>query len=566
MFTSCEGPSLLQGIAHYQPGSHPPIDTGSPKSLAWAKARIDECIASHPCSSFLSPTRSLPSRLIDIGENPETGVVLRSTRDLSSEIQYTTLSHCWGERKPKCMTTSKNYDSQCRQIPWADIPRTFREAIKFTQGLNIRYIWIDSVCIIQPEDDKDQVDWQHESVRMSDYYYNAYVTLAAAGSVDCEGGLFSKRSDRKTHLFNATIGGKYCQCFAFRKCEDIRYIPGLRPFTELHTDRWPLATRGWAYQERLVSGRILYFTRDQLIFDCFRDIELEESSYYSCPQPEPRLKQSYWELLNNTAGVNDWKLIIEDYSALRLTKPGDRLPAMAAIAQQVMSRQGPEGKMGNVYLCGLLSGVLHTDLLWEPYPDGVIRKQDFQCLAPSWSWASYPGKVDRFEYARVYGESQIDFVEDSLEFTASGRFGACTGGYITIKAPVIDCVWKVRLCSLGYLERDQILLLDPHSSSEKRAIFLDPDYSGGYQEMKGLNHGDEVEVRVIQICQGSPNRHGRGTGALVLYQSTKTKLYRRLGLARKNVGRVKLPQYTYQTEYDLNCQFAKAERRTIKMA
>lgn len=406
---------------------------------------------------------------------------------------------------------------------------------------------------------------------MSNYYYNAHVTLAAAFSVDCEGGLFSKRPERKKHLFNATIGGKYCQFFAFRKSEDIKCFADYETFTELRSDRWPLSTRGWAYQERLVSCRVLYFTRDQLIFDCFRDIQLEESSYYPCPQPRPRLKQSYWQLLNNNAGIDDWKLIVENYSALRLTKPGDRLPAMAAIAQQLLSRQGPKGGLGNVYLCGLLSGALHLELLWKPDFGVVEHEQDFQCLAPSWSWASYPGEVHYSQDTKSpysHYKSAIELVGDSLEFTASGRFGACTGGYITIKAPVIDCIWKVRLDGKDYLNFTQILLLDPHSSPEKRAMILEPDYRAGYQDLEGLDDGDEVEVIVILVCQGRSDLLGQRIWVLVLYQSTKTKLYRRLGLADRHFQyheRI-FPSYRFQTEDDLICQFAKAERRTIKMA
>lgn len=394
---------------------------------------------------------------------------------------------------------------------------------------------------------------------MSDYYYNAHVTLAAAFSVDCEGGLFSKQPRRECYLFKAIIRRKYCRFFAIRKSRDIGYYSDNKASVRIH--QWPLATRGWAYQERLVSRRVLYFTRDQLIFDCFRGLALEEAPYYPGLHLLDDLKQSYWKLLNNTATFYDWKIIIQVYSMLHLTKPGDRLPAIAAIAQQVLSRQGPEGKLGNVYLCGLMAGALHTELLWFPGPMMTGSKQDFQRLAPSWSWASYPGRV--FYEGRDSDKSQIELVKDSLEFTASGRFGACTGGYITLKASVIDCVWKVRwdkhFPHKGRLSRGQILLLDAHPSPEQRATLLMPDYAGGYQELEGLKDGDEVKVKVIQVCSDP-------LGALVLYQSMKTNLYRRLGVQREFIpGLARSSPYKMQTKDDLAHQFSKAQRQILSM-
>ncbi|ROW14314.1 hypothetical protein VPNG_03961 [Cytospora leucostoma] len=457
------------------------------------------------------------------------GVVLRSTRGFSSDTKYIALSHCWGNTKPRCMTTSKNYDRQCQKIPWADIPKTFREAMQYTQRLGVRYIWIDSVCIIQPGDDQYYDDWLVEAVRMSDYYYNAYVTLAAASSADCHGGLFSKQPDRKHCLFRATIGGKHCQFFAARTSEDVHYR---NAYAEIQAHRWPLGTRGWVYQERLVSCRVLYFTTYQLIFDCFRGLASEEWSCYSHPEPEMSLKRLYWELLHDTTALLAWQKLIEDYSALRLTNLGDRLPAMAAIAQQVLSRQGPGGTLGSTYLCGLRASSLHSGLLWLVGDHEPQLRQDSRCLAPSWSWASYPKKVrHHWNSGEESYKSQIELVGDSLEFTASGRFGSCTGGYITIRAPVIDCVWEVGLDSHGSLDATDLLLDPDPSSPERRIIRFPPDYPAGFQELEGLKHLDEVKVKVIQVCSDP-------LGVLFLYQSPKTKLYRRLGAVVYSDGQI----------------------------
>ncbi len=57
-----------------------------------------------------------------------------------------------------------------------DLPPTFRDAVTVVRKLGLRYLWIDSLCIIQ----KDLEDWQIESARMSSIFRNAYLVLGAA--------------------------------------------------------------------------------------------------------------------------------------------------------------------------------------------------------------------------------------------------------------------------------------------------------------------------------------------------------------------------------------------------
>jgi hypothetical protein len=77
-----------------------------------------------------------------------------------------------------------------------DMPATLCEAVQATRDLGIRYLWIDALCILQPRykgNPEAETDWQWESARMSDVYGGAYLTFVAAGSSDCNGGLFQGR-------------------------------------------------------------------------------------------------------------------------------------------------------------------------------------------------------------------------------------------------------------------------------------------------------------------------------------------------------------------------------------
>lgn len=69
------------------------------------------------------------------------------------------------------------------------LPRTFEDAIAFARKLRIRYLWIDSLCIIQG----DTEDWQMECSIMDKVYQNSFCNLAATVSIDSHGGLFFNR-------------------------------------------------------------------------------------------------------------------------------------------------------------------------------------------------------------------------------------------------------------------------------------------------------------------------------------------------------------------------------------
>ena len=70
-------------------------------------------------------------------------------------------------------------------IDYTRLPRRFQDAIAISRRLGVRYLWIDSLCILQ----NCPNDWRRESAKTQHVYSNAYVTLAADGSRDSSGGL-----------------------------------------------------------------------------------------------------------------------------------------------------------------------------------------------------------------------------------------------------------------------------------------------------------------------------------------------------------------------------------------
>ena len=76
---------------------------------------------------------------------------------------YATLSHCWGKTQI-ITTTTATLESRKKGIGYNQLSKTFQDAVVITHELGLRYIWIDSLCILQD----DLSDWETESKNMAE--------------------------------------------------------------------------------------------------------------------------------------------------------------------------------------------------------------------------------------------------------------------------------------------------------------------------------------------------------------------------------------------------------------
>lgn len=118
--------------------------------------------------------------------------------------KYVALSHCWGPSQPFILTTASETAFR-NGIPFQALPRTFQDAVTITRLLCLRYLWIDSLCILQ--DDKD--DWERESANMADVYRNAYLTIAASNAASHAEGFLQPRAPSSAVCgFDGSDGGR----------------------------------------------------------------------------------------------------------------------------------------------------------------------------------------------------------------------------------------------------------------------------------------------------------------------------------------------------------------------
>jgi hypothetical protein len=104
------------------------------------KSRLRECRELH--EECKTTNTIMPTRLIEITRTSDFSVRLVNSNDLEAgQIQYTALSHCWGTfDEGPTKTTVRNFKARADQIPWNNLPQTFRDAIKVTNALDMRYI------------------------------------------------------------------------------------------------------------------------------------------------------------------------------------------------------------------------------------------------------------------------------------------------------------------------------------------------------------------------------------------------------------------------------------------
>ncbi|KAH9238380.1 hypothetical protein K456DRAFT_1800334, partial [Colletotrichum gloeosporioides 23] len=264
---------------------------------------------------------------------------------------YITLSHCWG--KSTIMTTKKATINQRRQCAFLkDLSQTFRDTVVTSRALGVRYLWIDSLYIIQDS----KYDWKFEVQRMCQYYTNSLMTISEVSSA-----------------------GEKMKGFAYAL-----YFPGpARDIWGYHKP--PLWTRAWVVQERVLSPRLLLFSSTQMSWQCQEEIASETSQKQRAQSTSEKSEDLYASPTASHRLYHDWYEIVREYTHCKLTMPSDIFHAVAGIAQALQYALKDE------YVSGLWKGDIHRGLVWV-VSEGVQSETALKSYrAPSWSWCSLPG-------------------------------------------------------------------------------------------------------------------------------------------------------------------------------
>lgn len=135
-----------------------------------------------------------------------------------------------------------------------------------------------------------------------------------------------------------------------------------------------------------------------------------------------------------------WTRLVSMYSALELTNPHDKLPAIGAVAEEVSRFKQPKDR----YLAGLWSNTLAYDLLW--YSCASVATNRSSQTAPTWSWASIQSPIRWYRRWSSSWEFQIKVsVQDAAcEYKDGNPYGVVGRGQISLCGRLVPCILRRR--------------------------------------------------------------------------------------------------------------------------
>ncbi|KAH7321866.1 heterokaryon incompatibility protein-domain-containing protein [Rhexocercosporidium sp. MPI-PUGE-AT-0058] len=382
-----------------------------PSNFALISTWLDVCTKQHDdCTMNLVSDLTLPARLIDVRpEEPGVDVKLVVTANQNQQLRtgYAVLSHCWGPNAGGMLkATTGNLEQLQRSINWDSLSKTFQDAINITRkltirGKGIRYLWIDSLCILQD----DPKDFEREGTAMHKTYSMATCTIAASSSSDGQGGCLIPRGDGRPEPL------KPCQLST--SGQKVTIHPWSEEWSNFH--RGSLSTRGWCFQERELSRRILHFTKHRIFWECRTAIASEDHpsminlQYLHASQrphgtdPDRLLVlmelgvRSFMPLANTRPlATKLWCRAVQEYTRRNLTYRKDRLPALYGIAK-IIGAVIRDDYVAGIWLCDFARGASWLRDMSIPNPNAVAGGQwpvaRADPLLPTWSWAAIDGPV-----------------------------------------------------------------------------------------------------------------------------------------------------------------------------
>jgi hypothetical protein len=341
----------------------------------------------------------LPARVLDLSDDKVHLHVSNGER-----AEYICLSHSRGNQNSNiCETTKENLNERLTDISWTELPRGYQDAIEVCRFLGQRYLWIDTLCVVQ--DDKE--DWAHEVSQIGKIYGNAMLTICATGSQSHNDSMFCSNN---LQTITATYKGKDYQFQVSPKVEHI--------YTSSDRREFPLLQRGLVLQERLLSKRVLHFGPQELFWECGETVECqcslvnhaaESKANFSAMALQARKiahnllllsaekdsvsadvqSSAFAKRFQNPYSSDEfqngiiprkWRDLVSEYSGHSFSKDSDRLAGISGLARQMQKYRRSQ------YLAGLWEDSLWMDLLWiGGLPDAKRAKEG---TTPSWSWAS----------------------------------------------------------------------------------------------------------------------------------------------------------------------------------
>jgi hypothetical protein len=481
--------------------------TGSVETLKFIKTCLQKCQSTHQdCSVPDSQAEWYPTRLIEV---LETGVRLIITAEDPPTGPYASLSHRWGSASVlKC--TDNNIDQLKQFIAKETLPVTYQNAFNVLLFLDIKYIWIDSLCIIQDQNSGE--DWNQEAETMMKVYQKAFLNLAATRSENSDMGLFAERdpnwlSSETIQIDNEQVKGDFQ---AVQAALDVEYWVR-------EIDTAPLNSRGWVMQERLLSPRTVHFASEQAIWDCpgltaseTNSSETLVNSFKTSTGVGRKKTSNLLKVSKEREKLLDqWSSIVNTYSKCDLTFSTDKFVAISGAAEYLQHYLNDE------YCAGLWRTSIELQLCWFRAQPLATRNN----IAPSWSWVSINSQVSTPFHEIYIGEnlkllatvSKVRVQRESSREKGERYYGSlqirCVLNLVILEGS-LD-VYKLKGPGMNY-----VVTVDPDTPDviDAKGLYLVPIFEvggfsmnnpkQGYSEVRGilLEEADGEDPGVFHRC------------------------------------------------------------------
>lgn len=308
--------------------------------------------------------------------------------------RFVALSYLWGGTGEEYWTTRANLKQRRAQggLDLSVLPGTILDTIQLVRQLGERYLWIDALCIVQ-DDPKDKT----VQIGVMDLIYgsSAFTIFAAGGTSahDPLPGIRPGTRDPKQQI--AKIQGFHLA------------VPLILPREAVASSVWD--TRGWTYQELLLSRRRIFLTPHHVHFECTEDIWSEDviaerinhpwashplklggaGGFTFLRAPPHWMRPTYIEHYMNMVGK---------YTQRKLTMESDIVNAVTALVNAMAKGfKLAGGNPGQAFRFGMPLMDLELALVWQPTANAscVRRVPGNRNMTPwpSWSWAAWRGAV-----------------------------------------------------------------------------------------------------------------------------------------------------------------------------
>jgi hypothetical protein len=302
---------------------------------------------------------------------------------------YYALSYVWGTKRFLTLNTANEEELRKEgSLSRAVLPDTIADAMEVVDNMDERYLWVDSLCILQDCD----ADKKHFINRMGTIYRAADMTIIALCGEDAYAGLPGVRKDRpRIRQQEITIN-------------DVSMLPVMMPTGWAETykvgeTKW--TTRAWTHQETLLSRRRLIFGREQAYFICGESILCEDviGSDFTPFIDTFALLQLYASIQPNSDSIQKtFTNIVTAYARRQLTQKIDRLNGISGILEN-MSKIGGRFFQGIPTSCFSNAILWDRDFTWTGWPRVIDERscreeEELRVEAlPSWSWVGWMNHI-----------------------------------------------------------------------------------------------------------------------------------------------------------------------------